>query len=365
MRATFDAKVLAEAVAAVANAVAARTTKPVLAHVKLDVRNGGATVTATDTEVAVRRFVDVTADDDGCVLLDPKKVCDWLKEQRGDVSVGVKGEEVVLAVGAKKLRLPYLSPDEFPDVQAGEGEAGVKFVVPYRTLATLFERTEFAADKKEGARWSTTCVLVKASATMLELVATDTKRLSHGRVMGEFPVGECKVPLKAVALVLKNGGADGAEVAVTLGKNAASFRTDKWFVHTRLVEGRFPPYEQIIPKKLDHTAEVRASEFAGAVREAAVASDDQAKRVEFNFAGEECVLTARNSEGCAGESQCPVPGFDGDVKLAMDPQYVLDGLKVLDKNAVVRVRMTDESKPVLFEYGDDWTYLIMPLGQRD
>lgn len=361
MNATFDAKQLADAVAAVANAVAPRTTKPVLAQVKLDVHGGTATVTATDTEVAVRRVVECGGADDGAVLIDPKKAGDWLRKVRGDVTVSVKGEEVVLSAGKTRLQLPYLSPDEFPDVPA-QGDGAAKFVLPGGVLQSLLTRAEYAADKKEGARWACSCVLLVAGPTGVKAVATDTKRLALVTAPGEYPQGEVKLPLKAVSLVLKNGGNE--EVEVTLGANAATFRTATWFIHTRLVEGKFPPYQQIIPKQLSHVAELRASDLANAVELAAVATDDQAKRVELHFHDGLCEIAARSGAG-ESDSECEVPGFDGDVTLALDPAYVLDGLKVNDKNAVVRVRMTGNEKPVLFECGDNWTGLIMPLGERE
>jgi len=360
----IDAKVLADSINAVSSAVASKTTKPVLAMVKLSLSAGVATVTATDTEVAVRRIVSAADGDDGDVLLDPKRVVPWLKEQSGPVTVLADGDDVRVRNGKKTLGLPMMDPNEFPDFSdAMDGITQV--VLPYERLARLVELTAFAADKKEGARWATTGVMFKVSGGTLEVVATDTKRLTKATHAVEAADGFALVPLKALELVTKNGPGDGADVAVVLATNAAVFKTDRWSIHTRLVEGKFPPYHQIIPKKLDHAAEVEAGVFASAIREAAVATDDAAKRVEFRFNNEACVMSARTGANGWSESECGVPGFDGDTNIAMDPQYVLDGLKPFNKSAVVTVRMTDDTKPVLFQVGDEYTYLVMPLGSRE
>ena len=367
MKLTVNAKALAEAVAAVAQAVAQRTTKPVLANVKVEVRDDGTvTVAATDTEVSVRRVLDGEGEE-GAVLLDPKKVGDWLKEQTGTVTVerDESGPFLHTGKGRKgkdRLELADMDPAEFPDVSADGGQA--TFTIPAAKLVTMIERTVGAADKKEGARWACQGELFRVRDGRLSVVATDTRRLAHMWCPAVGPDAESLVPLKAVLLVAKNAADVEGDVAVTLTPNSAVFRTDGWTIHTRLVEGKFPPFEKIIPKNLEHAAEVVAAVFARSVRAAAVGADDQTRRVEFHFNDERCRMTGR-SEGYAGESECDVPGFDGDVTLAMDPTYVLDGLKAMDKASVVTIRMTDDQKPVLFQTGDDYTLLIMPLGQRE
>jgi DNA polymerase III subunit beta len=360
----IDAKVLANAISAVESAVAPRTTKPVLAMVKLSLTAGVVSVMATDSEVAVKRIVAVAEGDDGAVLLDPKKAVSWLKEQSGVVTVEDAGDDIRVRQGKKTLGLPKMDADAFPDyTDATTGTTEV--VMPYKRLARLLELTAFAADKKEGARWATTGVMLKVSGGKLEVVATDTKRLALATQSTDAADGAVLVPLKAADLVLKNGPGAADEVAVVMAPNAAVFRTDRWSIHTRLVEGKFPPYGQIIPKKLDHTAEVEAGPFASAIREAAVATDDAAKRVEFKFGDEACVMSARTGANGWSESECAVPGFDGDVNIALDPQYVLDGFKAFGKGEIVTVRLTDETKPVLFQMGDDYTFLVMPLGERE
>ena len=131
MKLVVSAKALADAVAAVAQGVAPKTTKPVLATVKVHVREGGvATVAATDTELSVRRVVDGDGDaEEGAVLIDPKRAADWLKEQTGLVTVerDDKGPLIHAGKGRRggRLELADLDPAEFPDVPADGGAATV------------------------------------------------------------------------------------------------------------------------------------------------------------------------------------------------------------------------------------------------
>lgn len=356
----IDAKELADGLAAVAAAVAPRTTKPALAAVLLSVADGKAALTATDTEVTVTRLVSSSNDGDGRVLLDPKRLGQWLKELSGRVTIDDDGDTVKAKCGRTKTEWAKIDPAEFPE--SGEELTGTAVTLPYATLAGGLGKVAFAADKKEGARWATTGVRFDLSPAGLRLVATDTKRLAMVRLDAAGETAGAIVPLKAVDLIGK--AADGGDVTVVLTGNAAEFRSADWTVRTRLVEGRFPPYQQIVPKKLDHAVNAAAGEFAQAVRRVLPGTDDMAKRVTFRFAGGECVMTAR-CQTAGAESVAPVTGFDGDVSVDMDPQFVLDGLKQLNKADAVTVRMTDETKPVLFECGPDFTVLVMPLGDRE
>lgn len=361
MKLTTNAKLLADALAAVAGVVPSRTTKPVLAHVLLTVKGGHLSASATDTEVGVYRFVDATEADDAAVLIDPRKVGAWLKEVGGDVTIDATGETVKFRSGKAKIEHPKLNADEFPEVPDGDGEP--TFTLPFTQLAGALERTAFAADKKEGARWATTGVLLKSGGGSLHVVATDTKRLALVELTCDGPDVKANVPAKAVDLLLKSGAGGGDEVRVTLSPNAAVFRSPSWTIHTRLVEGAFPPYQKIIPTKWENDAEVEVAVLAKALRTVMPATDDLAKRADFDFGGGACKVTTASNEA-NGETEFAVPGFDGACQLALDPQFVLDGLKAMAKEKAVRVQMTDDTKPVLFRNATGYTYLVMPLGER-
>lgn len=360
MKAVFEAKKLAEVLSAVYSAVPSRTTKPALAQVKLDVRNNAATITATDTEVTVRRNVEVDQKEEGSALIDPKRSLVWLKEQKGQVTVAHVGESVVLSCGKSKISLPLMDVNEFPDAPDIEGETP-QVIMPFPQLADVLAQTAFAAEKKEAARWAITGIFFEGEGDKMNVVATDTHCLALRRVSGKYGAFTALIPNKTADLLSKNAGV--GEIAMYFKPNAAVFKTDELFIHTRLVEGKFPPYRSIIPKKLVHTLEVKASELATALRESAAATDEMSKRVELNFNKDVCLVSAIGP-GCSGESQFEVPGSEAEVLMPFDPDYILNGLKVIDKNAIVKLKLTDSTKPMLIEYGDDLTYLVMPMGER-
>jgi DNA polymerase-3 subunit beta len=315
--------------------------------------------------VSIRRFVaGATVQEDGAAVFDPKRALDFLKEQKGKaVTLATDEDKAVLRAGRAKTELGTHPPDDFPSYERQGGETAA-VTLPARQWKRLIGMTEFCADKREGARWAVTGVKIDVAGGKLNAVATDTKRLAVATddAVGSAD-GSCLVPLKATTLVNKNFGEDGELVTLKVFPNAAEFSTDRWVIRTRLVEGKFPPYQQIIPKKLDHAAEVRAGDFASAVRSAMVATDDDAKRVQFAFANGECVMSASGENGHS-EAVADVPGFDGDVRLAMDPKYVLDMLNKLNDAEVVTIRFTDENKPVLFDVGSNYRGLVMPLGTK-
>jgi DNA polymerase-3 subunit beta len=134
-------------------------------------------------------------------------------------------------------------------------------------------------------------------------------------------------------------------------------------IHTALVKGRFPPYREIIPKKSGMKIPLDAPTFAARVRQAQITSDDEARRVDFEFRPGKLTLNARGAETGSSEVTMKLEQFDGDeVKIAFDPAYVLEFFRAIDGEPTVVMEMTDGLKPAVFRLGEHYSYLVMPMG---
>ncbi len=324
-------------------AVAARTTKPILANVKAAARDDALTLMGTDLEVGIRyelRGVKVARA--GSAILPVTRLVSILRETSDD--------EITLDAG-----------DEMTTIRLSTG----RFELPGGDVA---ERTAFAADKTESTRFAVTGVLWEAENKTVRLVATDTKRLAlcegpadvHG---GSDPKGQSHlIPLKTIMLLERNLTDDGEMVRVALKPNEALFQTERALIHTRLVEGRFPPYRSIIPKKLDIRLQVPVADFLARVRQAAIMTDEESKRVDFHFEKGQVTLTARGPETGTGEVTLALPEYAGPVvDIAFDPAYLVEMLRAIEGEPTATLEMTDGQKPALFRVGDQYLYLVMPL----
>jgi DNA polymerase-3 subunit beta len=369
MRVTCVRDGLREAVKLTGAAVAARTTKPVLSCLKAIAHDDALTLMATDLEVGIRyelRGVSVVRA--GEAVLPADRLSKILAETGdGEITLDAGPETTTIRLTGGRYELPGGDPAEFPDVPPFE--AGDRYhEVTARVLRALIRRTEFAAEKKESTRWAVTGVLWEADGEHVRLVATDTKRLAMATGPAEV-VGEAEakgpshlVPLKAVRLLRDLLTDDGERVRISLRPSMALFQTERAVLHTQLVEGRFPPYRDIIPKKLAVRLSVAVPDLLGRVRQAAIMTDDESKRVDFAFEPGRAVLTARGPETGSSEVELSLPDYPGpEVRIAFDPAYLTDMLKAVDGEPTATLELTDGSKPALFKIGDDYTYLVMPL----
>lgn len=354
-------------------AVAARTTKPILSSIKAVAQDDALTLMATDLEVGVRyelRGIDVGRA--GSAILPVTRLISILRES-GDADVTLDAGETgtLIRTTTGRFQLPGGNSDEFPDLPTFDPGATYHEIAA-GVLRTMIRRTAFAADRKEGtARWAVTGVLWEAGDDKARLVATDTKRLAMTEGPAEVHGGGEKeaggkgshlIPQKAVQLLDRSLMDEGAPIRVALRPNEALFENGPVLIHTRLVEGRFPPYRDIIPKKSGVRLALPVADFLSRVRQAAIMTDDETKRVDFKFEPGKVTLKAQGAETGSSEVTLDLPEYAGaEVEIAFDPQYLVDMLRAVEGEPTLMLEMTDGQKPALFKVGDGYLYLVMPL----
>jgi DNA polymerase-3 subunit beta len=353
-------------------AVAARTTKPILANVKAIAHDDALTLMATDLEVGVRyelRGIDVQRA--GEAILPIGRLISILRESTdADVSLDAGDNGTLVRTTTGRFQLHGGDPAEFPDLPTFD-PGSTYHEIAGGTLRTMLKRTAFAADRKEGtARWAVTGVLWEATDNKARLVATDTKRLAmtegaaavHGAAEKDARGQSHLIPQKAIQLLDRSLMDEGAPIRVALRPNEALFENGPVLIHTKLVEGRFPPYRDIIPKKSAVKLQLPVPDFLSRVRQAAIMTDDETKRVDFHFEAGKVTLKAQGAETGSSEVVLDLPEYaGGEVDIAFDPQYLTEMLRAIEGESTLMLEMTDGQKPALFKVGDSYLYLVMPL----
>jgi DNA polymerase-3 subunit beta len=357
-------------------AVAVRSTKPVLGCMKAVAQDDALFLMATDNEIGVRyelRGVEVKRA--GAAILPPGKLISILRES-SDAIVSLDADEngTLVRTAAGKFNLPGGNPAEFPDIPPFN-DGGAYHTINAGVLRTMIKRVAFAADKTEAtARWAVTGVLWETEKTKARLVATDTRRLAlceapaevHGKAGKESKDEKAPshlVPQKAIQLLDRSLTDDGELIRIALSANEAMFQTGRALIYSKLVEGRFPPYRDIIPKKPGVSLQIPVAEFLSRVRQAAIMTDDETKRVEFKFEAGQVTLQAQGgADNGSGEVKLELPDYKGgEVEIAFNPQYLIDMLRAVDNEPTLKLEMTDGQKPAVFRLGEDYLYLVMPL----
>ncbi|HEV3440440.1 MAG TPA: DNA polymerase III subunit beta, partial [Gemmata sp.] len=141
--------------------------------------------------------------------------------------------------------------------------------------------------------------------------------------------------------------------------------TERAMIYTTLVQGRYPPYRDILSqtrKSATVTISLPVESFLGRVRQAKIMTDDESKRVDMTFSPGKVAMEARGAQTGSSEVELSLPEYEGpDIKIAFDPEYVVEFLRAVEGQAAVTLEMSDGTKPALFRCGDNYVYLVMPL----
>ncbi len=375
MKFTCARESLLDAFQKVAAAVAAKSTKPILSCVKataLDVGDDGLTLVAFDAEVGIRyqiRGVDVREPGSAILPLTLPKI---LRESyEPEVTVTATDDGAKVRIGASRFETPGYPVLEFPDLPEFASE-GNYAEVKAGDLKRLIKLTAYAADKKYStSRFTLSGILWELSPKLLRFVATDSKRLAvaeceatlHGDAETS-PKSSHLVPPKALALLEKNLTDDGELVRVSLGANEAMFQTERATIYTRLIEGRYPPYRDIIAqtrKQANVKVVLPVLPFLGRVKQAAIMAKDEARRIDLTFTDGKVMLAANGVDLGKSDVEMLLPDYTGKaVDVGLDPTFVVEFLRAVEGGEVT-LNMNDGNSPLLFKAGDSVSYLVMPL----
>jgi DNA polymerase-3 subunit beta len=323
---------------------------------------------ATDLELGIRLEVrGVKVEETGEALLQTNRIISILREATDEeMSVEAGPESCLIKGKTAEFEMPGEDAGAFPDVPAFAEETYHE--VTAGVMRDMIRKTIFAPAAAEHTRYgATTGILVELEGDHASLVATDGRRLAQVKgpaqakgghsTKGQMPV----VPTKALGLLERNLSEPEELVRIAIRPNEALFKTERAMIYTRLVEGRYPNYKQVIPQKNPNKISLIAGPFFAAVRQAAIMTDEESKRVVFQFSKKKLTLQARGAE--AGRSHVELPiEYDGKpAEISFDPKFLADMLKVLEPDTAMILELGDSGAPGLFRIGTDYLYVVVPL----
>lgn len=365
LRALCNRDGLLAAFQAIAAVAPAKSPKPILSNLLLTTDETGSILSATDLEVGVRyRVLGVKSERLGRVILPTAKMAAILRTSSdGDLFIEVDDDQLHVRGSYSQFKLPSEDPDLFPEVPRFEG---VGHTVAAAELKRMIRRTIFATDT-ESTRYALGGVLFEFGEC-LTLVATDGRRLAQARAPMEsadgsaFPKGQVVVPLKALKLLdrLLDDGDPAVEIAIT-GSSTIAFRTDQAEVWTRLVEGRFPRYQDVFPTGECVRVPLEVGSLKLAVEQATIVTSEESRGVDFTFKPGRLVLDSRAPDVGTSEIELPIDYEGAPVEITFDPRYLADALKTLDDGAALKAELIDHKNAAVFKTEDDYTYVVMPL----
>src|SRR5919107_6181885 len=335
MRFTISREKLQEGLAAVTASIPAKTTLPVLANILVEATDKGIRLSGTDLDIAVTTEVAADVETQGAITIPAKKLSEIARElPPAPVRVAAAGEQrVTLDCGRTHFKILGLPRDEFPAFP------NVRFNESWRIrsgdLQKLISHTSFAVSTEE-SRPILNGVLWELKPEMMRMVATNGHRLAKMEVpikSAGAPASDLIVPPKALEQIRRLFPAD-EELEIARGDNHLGFRSPFTAVFTRLIEGPYPPYEQVIPKDNDKVAVADKASLTSALKRMSVIASDQTHRIRMSFNAGMLKFSVQTPDLGDAQDELAVR-FTGDpLDIGFNASYLLEILRYVPTEEV-------------------------------
>jgi DNA polymerase-3 subunit beta len=348
----------------VSRAVSSRAATQALSGILLSADEGAVDLRATDLEMGLKTKLAAEVERPGSVLL-PGRLLAELARSLSDPSVTIElrdaERDVEIHSGGSRFHLRTLPSEDFPPFPAEEGEP---LKIPAAAFAATVDLVARAASRDD-MRPVLTGVLVTASGTEMTMVATDSYRLAVKRTELEEGIGgelEANIPARALRELARIVSADGvAEVEVLLLRNQAVFKAGEVVLTTRLIEGQFPNFRQLLPESYEHDVRLPRSDLLDVTRRVSQLAQRNAP-LRLSFAPGELTVAASTPDVGDAEEKMPAV-FEGEpLEIGFNPDFLREGIESLEDDEVM-LRLISPLRPGLLQPvdNDDFRYLVMPI----
>lgn len=363
MRFSLQREVLLKPLAQVVNVVERRQTLPVLANLLVQVKNGQLSLTGTDLEVEMIARATVDDAQDGEITVPARK---WFEIVRAlpdgsKVVVSQSGDKVTVQAGRSRFTLASLPANDFPSID--EVEATERVQVPEAALKELIERTAFAMAQQD-VRYYLNGLLFDLSDKTLRCVATDGHRLALCEAPLEGGGGKRQiiVPRKGVQELQRLLEGGDRTLELELGRSHIRVKRDDVTFTSKLIDGRFPDYEAVIPIGADREVKVDREAMRASLQRAAILSNEKYRGVRVEVSPGQLKINAHNPEQEEAQEEIEADTKVDGLAIGFNVNYLLDALSALrDEHVVILLRDANSSALVREASNDRCRHVVMPL----
>ena len=361
----------AEAASWALRTVGARATLPALSGVRVAVTGDRLVLASTDLEISSELSVPVQAEREGVALVPGRLLGDVVRSlPHAAVEADVSGDRLHLECGRAKFDLRLMPVEDYPPLPEPDAAAGTA-VMKADTFTSMVSQVARAASGDD-ARPVLTGVQLEATPGGLTAAATDSYRLAVRELAWDEDVeGTVLVPRRALEEARRSADSLGGEVRVILEASQVTFSLGDRRLTTRLIEGKFPDFRQLVPSGWERRLEMDRADLMEVVKRVAVVGEANTTATPVTLHIEEDAVRVTAGSGEIGEAEEVVPGqFEGDpLEIAFNPRYLTDGLDAIRTDRV-HVELRDELKPAVLrpcpgddddERDGDFLYLLMPV----
>ncbi len=364
MKITTERDTLLTPLQQVGGVVEKRQTLPILANILLNVKEGVLTLTATDLEVEMRTRLPVESDGDFDFTLPARKLLDICRAlpEHASIRISVDGERARLESARSRFTLGTLPPQDYPVVEPAASSH--RFTVTERLLKRLIDKTQFAMAQQD-VRYYLNGMLLEVGNGQIRTVATDGHRLAVSENSCEVAEGvdvQVIIPRKAVLELGRLLGDSEEKVNVDISSNHIRLALGDTLFTSKLIDGKFPDYQRVIPSETDKTVVADKELLKQALLRTSILSNEKYRGIRFQFSPQSLELIAHNPEQEEAQEVVEVD-YDGcELVIGFNVGYLIEVLNVIDSDQVTLLLSDPDSSCLVKDaHNDDSRYVIMPM----
>ncbi len=336
---------------------------PILQHILLETEEGGVRISATDLDISLRAGYEASVKTPGRVTLPARKLFDVVRELP-DSDVHLEAEEgqwVRLTCARSNFRFPGLETDDFPNIPAfGDGPS---FPLPASDLVGMIRKTQFAISTDE-TRTALNGIYLESKSGTLNLVATDGHRLAWVSRPVETLTEDMGIIIhrKAIQELLKIVSDGDKSVQFQRQDNHVLFQIDSVTLVSRLIEGQFPNYQQVVPMGNDQRATLSLEALGGGLRRVSLMANEKSRMVKLRFKEGILSLFSDTSEVGEASEEIEIDYGGPEILIGFNSRYILDFLSVVEDDTL-RIDLKDSLSSMLLAPREDKNYycVVMPM----
>ncbi|MBH1637249.1 DNA polymerase III subunit beta [Stenotrophomonas maltophilia] len=364
MRFTLQREAFLKPLAQVVNVVERRQTLPVLANFLVQVQNGQLSLTGTDLEVEMVSRIAVEDAQDGETTIPARKLFEIIRAlpDGSRITVSQTGDKITVQAGRSRFTLATLPSNDFPSVD--EVEATERVAIGEATLKELIERTAFAMAQQD-VRYYLNGLLFDLRGDALRTVATDGHRLALCETDLAKPSGSKRqiiVPRKGVTELQRLLESGDREIELEVGRSHVRVKRDDVTFTSKLIDGRFPDYEAVIPIGADREVRVDREALRASLQRAAILSNEKYRGIRVEVSPGNLKISAHNPEQEEAQEEIEADTTVSDLAIGFNVNYLLDALSALrDEEVIIQLRDSNSSALVRESSSEKSRHVVMPL----
>ena len=345
---------------------------PILSNILIKTRSDGIDIFATDLDIGIKGSYEAKIVSEGSVTVSGRKLHEIVRELP-DEEIYLKSDSenswINLSCRKSTFKIACLSPEEYPAFPAYKEEKDL--VIEIDLLKEMLKKTNFAISMDE-TRYTLNGILLESEGEDISMVGTDGHRLAFIKKTSGFEKKEkveIIIPKKAQAELLKildSGDSDQKDekktISISVEKNHAAFKMGKIILVTRLIDGRFPNYRQVIPNDNNNNVVIDCKLFLHALRRVAILADEKSRMVKFGVQKNLMILVSDNSELGEAKEEIDVEYQGTPITIGLNAKYVMDILNVINSEKI-NFKLKDSESSCLITPADNENYrcIVMPM----